>query len=393
MPLQTSCPYCSSGLGGPETVCPACGAPLDDGLLPAGTRLRGGRYRLEGVLGRGGFGITYRAAQPALGSQVAIKELFPEGSRRQAGQVAPPAGLSASEWEAARRDFLEEGRVLERFNHHPGVVYTFDVFEENGTAYVVMQRLEGETLAARIAREGALEPLEVSRIATQLLGALEAVHAAGLLHRDLKPDNVFLSRGAGAVLIDFGSARGFLLGQVQAHTRLVTPGYAPPEQYATSAHFGPYTDLYALGATLYHALADRAPPAATDRLLGVALPPLPAAGPWPLRRAVERALSLRVDQRPQSAAEMRRWIDQPASRPGTPRSLPAPARGEGIDWNEVFFLEELRQLGRSLFTRAGWRSTGQALAEEGRRRWKDGTLLLLAVLVLLRLLGGLLLGG
>ncbi len=298
--------------------------------LPVGTRLKGGRYTLGKVLGQGGFGITYLGADTQENRPVAIKELFPEGSSRRANSrnVVPPTSLLGAGFAETMEKFEDEARVLSRFNH-PGIVRVFDIFEENGTAYLVMEFLKGQTLGKRIEKQGKLPAREVQDIALKLLDALEVVHGAGMLHRDIKPDNVFLHQDGRVVLIDFGSARQFAQGKTLQHTRLVTPGYAPLEQYGTAGKFGPYTDLYALGATLYHALMGVVPPAATDRVQSNQPLRLPRETPDGLEQAVNRALEIRVDRRPQSVAEFRAILlgqrqPAPAAQTAPP---PTPATG------------------------------------------------------------------
>ncbi|WP_218916389.1 serine/threonine-protein kinase, partial [Calidithermus chliarophilus] len=303
------CPTCGAALSGHELTCPVCGAPVAFPSLPPGTPLAGGRYVVGRVLGHGGFGITYEAANPVLGRTVAVKEFFPDGSVRQVTQLVPPTRLGAGGFHEARQRFIEEARTLARFDH-PGIVRVFDVFEENGTAYLVMEFLRGETLGKRIERLGRLGEREVQDIAFRVADALSVVHKAGLLHRDIKPDNVFLTDDGRVVLIDFGAARDFVQGQTVAHTRMVTPGYAPLEQYATSAKLGPYTDLYALGATLYHALTGALPPTATDRAGGVPLPPLPRNVSPRLARLINRSLGMRVADRPGSVEELLRELNR-----------------------------------------------------------------------------------
>lgn len=289
-------------------------------------------YRINSVLGQGGFGITYAATQMLLGSQVAIKELFPTGTFRQGNTIHPPTTFDQAGWQRAKTDFTEEARTLARFNH-PDIVRVLDLFEAGGTAYMVMEHLEGESLQTRLDRQAALSAVEVEEIACRVAEALKIVHGAGLLHRDLKPDNLFLERTGRLVLIDFGSARGYVSGQTTRHTRLVTPGYAPLEQYSSAAKFGPYTDIYSLGATLYHALSGQMPPAASDRSMGTPLPPLSARTPARLRQAIEKAMEIPVTQRPQSAQEFLNLLGhspqnpspapQPASTP-TPLPIPIP---------------------------------------------------------------------
>jgi serine/threonine protein kinase len=311
---MNACPYCGQSVAPSDMTCPACGSPLAGFGLPERTLLEDGKIQLEGVLGQGGFGITYSARSVALGIPVAVKEFFPEGSTRRGTQLVPPTTLMGQGFGETKDRFLEEAQLLARFQH-PGVVRVYDAFSENNTAYLVMERLEGETLLARLTRVRTLPPREVESLALEVLDALLAVHVAGLLHRDLKPDNVFLTTDGRAVLIDFGSARGFTSTKTVQHTRLVTPGYAAPEQYASSARFGPYTDLYGLAATLFHAATGQMPPSATDRFVGTPLPELPPNLGAGLRNAIERGLQLNVAERPQSVRDFL-WVIQSASQPG-----------------------------------------------------------------------------
>ncbi|AXH00344.1 serine/threonine protein kinase (plasmid) [Deinococcus wulumuqiensis] len=337
MTAPASCPFCGSPAAPGDSVCRVCGAALGQGgatallTLPPGTSLQSGQYVLDRVLGQGGFGITYDARDTRLGMRVAVKELFVDGSTRRGLNVVPPLSQGAEVFAATRRGFLEEAQVLARFND-PSIVRVLNYFEEHGTAYLVMEFLEGETLGEAIVKRGPLPPLVAAQVADSVAHALEVVHAAGLLHRDIKPDNIFLHRTGRIVLIDFGSVRAFDSGKTVSHTRLVTPGYAPLEQYSSAAKFGPYTDLYALGATLFHALTGQMPPAATDLSLGTPLPPLPAATPSNLREAVLSCMAPRIEQRPQSAQALRRILRgeggakvAPAPAP-PPRVQPQPVR-------------------------------------------------------------------
>ena len=295
------CFLCGSNLEPLDTNCPTCGAHLVSVYLPTGTPLKG--YEILEMLGQGGFGITYRAKS---GQQnVAIKEFFPEGSSRVQGRVIPPSTISAAEFEELQTKFLGELQILKQFmrgNNHTGIVDVFETFEANGTTYLVMELLEGQTLEARILKLGKLKAAEVRKIAEQLCDALKVVHQAGLLHRDIKPANVFLTGDGRTVLIDFGSARTFKDGRTMRHTRMVTPGYAPLEQYSTEARVGTATDVYALSATLYHALTGVMPPTAVERMNGAVLTPLKANFSVGLREAIEQGLSLQMADRPVDAA-------------------------------------------------------------------------------------------
>jgi hypothetical protein len=316
------CLYCVTPIPSGATNCPNCGAATAHApshRLSVGTTLQGGRYSVGKIVGEGGFGITYMGANIAQRQRVAIKEYYPQGATRNGKLVTPPRGINAHEFATERRKCLEEAARLARF-HHAGIVQVNDAFEENGTVYIVMEFLGGESLESRVRRRGALEPLEVRAMAEQLLGALEQIHAANILHRDIKPDNVMLcDQPARAVLIDFGAAREFQTQRTQMHSLILTPGYAPLEQYGSNLRRHPSSDLYALAGTLYYALTAQPPPPATERVQGVNLKTLPesvvkqALG---LAEAITAALSIRVDQRPQSAREMLeriRWTPRPSS--------------------------------------------------------------------------------
>ncbi len=309
------CLYCVASIPAGASLCPNCGASVaavSSHRLAVGSKLQGGRYSVGKVLGEGGFGITYMGANVALRQQVAIKEFYPQGATRHAGGVIPPRGMNAQDFALERAKALDEARRVGRF-HHPGIVKVSDVFEENGTAYIVMEYLNGESLEGRVARRGPLEPGLVAQIAEQLLLALDQIHGAGLLHRDIKPDNIMLNQdmlsqdATRAVLIDFGAAREFQTQAPQRHSLILTPGYAPLEQYGSHVKRSPSSDLYALGGTLYFALTGHAPPPATERVQGVTLTSLPEAvvqGALGLAEAITAALRIRVDERPQSAREM-----------------------------------------------------------------------------------------
>ncbi len=306
------CPNCGSENQNDEKNCSMCGSALNlpfSSHLPAGTRLAKGRYSIGKVLGQGGFGITYQGADTTMKRIVAIKELFPDGSTRNEDNVVPPLSLGSKGFAAYKASFLKEVNMLAKFSHE-GIVRVYDTFEDNETAYLIMEFLKGETFAERISKWGVLGGEEVLEIAKKLCSALQIVHDAGLLHRDIKPDNIFFTEDGRILLIDFGSARQFVDDKTSKHTQFITPGYAPLEQYASEAKFGPYTDIYALGATLYHALKGHAPPNANDRIMGRQLAPLPPGTPKSLNNAIEQALVIKVVSRPQSIQEFTRILEQ-----------------------------------------------------------------------------------
>ena len=311
-----SCPYCAATINSSDQTCPNCGANLKGFQLETGTTL--GKYQIGRVLGQGGFGITYQARDTVLQREVAVKELFPDGSTRKNLGLIPPNSLGVSGFLEAKTRFLTEARTLAQFNH-PGIVRVLEVFEANNTAYLVMEALTGETLGAKIAREKKLPEETVKKLALELCDALSVVHKVGLLHRDIKPDNIFLSFDARVVLIDFGSARSFRASERTQHTQLVTPGYAAPEQYASEAKFGEYTDVYGVAATLYHALTGTQPPSAGDMFAGMKLKPISSDVNEGLRSGIEQGLKARINERPQTAKALERVIGQVQAR-----ALPQP---------------------------------------------------------------------
>jgi serine/threonine-protein kinase len=267
-----SCPHCHHEVVDSWLICAWCGEQLAAAAeLDAGVRLADGRYQILRVLGRGGFGITYDVGDRRLQRRVAMKELFPESAVRHGAVVlTPPQGRAA--FKAARDRFLREARVLARFTH-PGIVRVYEVFEEHGTAYLVMELLEGRTLVQLLQERGTPFPeRELLDVAGRVAAALRPVHAAGVLHRDINPSNVMMTHHGRIVVIDFGLARDYDQDETRGMTRVVTPGYAPLEQYRGSGRFGPSTDVYGLAATLYRLGTGRVPMSAIERDAGGRLP-------------------------------------------------------------------------------------------------------------------------
>ncbi len=269
-----------------------------------------GRYEIVSVLGQGGFGITYRARDVQLGREVAIKEYLPSALavRQDGSTVLPRTTKMADDFGWGRDRFVTEGRTLASLHRVPAIVQVFDFLEANGTAYIVMELLSGATLEDRINTGGRLKPEEVDRILWPLLDGLEQVHAAGFLHRDIKPANILLDAAGNPTLIDFGASRAAMVGRTAAMTAIFTPGYAAAEQM-TSAKQGPWTDIYGLSATIYHAIAGKAPPNALDRMLDDGYEPLariasPGFSPG-LLAGIDAGLTVAARDRPQSIAGWR----------------------------------------------------------------------------------------
>ena len=305
-----SCPYCANTNDDNASTCRVCGASLSGAKYPtalaAGTKLQGGKYVIERALGQGGFGITYKANNASLGIPVVVKEFHPQGASRAGTSMRPPGTLSQQEFSQARASFADEAKVVAQLtlnNPNPFIVRVYDVFTENDTEYYTMEFLDGKPLQSLVEKNGPLSEAQVLEVARQLGGALQEVHQAGLLHRDVKPDNVMMV-ARGAVLIDFGAARAIAAGGRQSV--ILTPGYAPLEQYASEAKRGPFTDVYAMAGTLFFALTGQPPIPATDRVNGTKQPTAREANPSVSKATsdlLERAMRMKIDERPQSAAE------------------------------------------------------------------------------------------
>lgn len=289
-------------------------------------------YRLEDVLGKGGFGITYLASDAHLGTKVAIKELLPDGiaTRVQTTTVVPQTNNQKDNFEWAQQRFIDEARALAKLNH-PNIVRVLRLFRANGTAYMVMEYIEGKSLEDWMKQQGGSPPeKDLRHYVAGVLDGLEYIHKLNLYHRDIKPDNIFLRPNGEPVLIDFGSARADL-GKTMMMTSVVTHGYSPFEQYQTASRQGPYTDFYSLAAVLFRAVTGKKPPSAIDRIsddsaLRPMLDQVKGSYSENLLSAIERGMSLKVEQRPQTAADFRQLLADGAAHvaaPAAPASSPA----------------------------------------------------------------------
>ncbi len=315
------------------------------GELPVGAELNGGQYKIVRNIAAGGFGITY-LAKDNLNRDVALKECFPLGlvARTTSRSVSAASESTAASFTTARNLFLREAQLLAQLSH-PNVVHVQTLFEENGTAYMAMDFIHGQDLQSVISDEPemltAAFVLELSR---RMLDALEYLHDGGLLHRDIKPSNIRIDRFRRPILIDFGAARQ----QTRTETRkmgtfrVVSDGYSPSEFYTTGAEQSAASDLYALAATLYHAITGEAPPAADVRnhklVTSEPDPYQPLYGRYPdhsdeLLMLIDRSMAISMKERPQSAKD---WliklnnVDRPQAPPPpvTPvDKSPAPKKG------------------------------------------------------------------
>lgn len=323
MNLDVICLRCFQHRGEYD-VCPYCGyvagsEPPQAYFLTPGSILRG-RYVIGTSLGHGGFGVTYKAFDTTLGVVIAVKEFYPSGLvTRPPGTKAISVfpGDSRQSFDAQKSRFLEEARNLAKFNGDPHIVNVYDYFDENETAYIVMEYLDGQTLKEYLSTVGGKLPEDVvMRYATHLLQGLDKIHGQGIIHRDISPDNIFLLQDGRLKILDFGAAR-FADGKEEpeaVRSAVIKIGYTPPEQYHSKIEQGPWTDVYAAGATLYKLLTGQTPEESIERLRkdGLKRPGKAGAAVSPqMDRVVLTAMALAEKKRYQSAQEMLGALESP----------------------------------------------------------------------------------
>ena len=330
--------------------------------LPEGFRLK--NYELRRVLGAGAFGITYLAWDAHRAASVAIKEYLPvDVAVRRVGQGAKVMPISSREkglFDWGLSGFLSEARLLRRFSHD-NIVSVLGHFRSNGTGYIVMEHVDGNTLASLLKNTRRLREDELRALLFPILDGLKAIHDADYLHRDIKPSNIIVRPNGTPVILDFGAARQALIARSRSVTSLVTPGYSPIEQYSSSGNQGPWSDIYAVGAVAYKALVGSPPLPAPERLLDDGLQGW-TAGVRGVSQgflsAIDRSLSIRASERPQTVAAWNRMlapasvVRQPAGQEANPGEGTAAAEmPESLD--DVQFSSIRDRLVASLAVTAG----------------------------------------
>ena len=330
--------------------CPKCGFDIGQVKknafsLPPQTILCG-KYLVGKVLGQGGFGITYIGWDIALERKVAIKEYYPSG---QVSRLPGTRGLVWSESEQARlaqqdglEMFLKEARTIEKVEDIPGVVNVRELCRENETAYIVMDFVEGEPLKARLKRTGPMPWAQAKAIFRPAIQAMEKVHQAGLIHRDLSPDNIMLTPNGQVKILDLGAAKDLNVNSGASSMQVAKSGFSPFEQYTQRGGSGPWTDVYTMAATIYFTLTGKLPPAAMDRIeedtISWNLPGLDAL-PASALSALQKALAVTAKKRTQSMEELEKglfeeWVG-PEPKP-KPEPKPQPKKvSKKIIWATV----------------------------------------------------------
>jgi serine/threonine protein kinase len=285
--------------------------PEVSNALPPGYALH--EYRIESVLGAGGFGLTYLAIDGNLSLKVALKEYLPTefAARGEDSTVQPKSDDATESFQWGLQRFMDEAKTLASFRH-PNIVRVMRFFEANRTGYMVMEFVEGKPLSEWILARRPLPQPALLALATSLLDGLAVIHKSGFLHRDIKPPNIYIREDGSPVLLDFGSARQ-LMGGSQELTAVVSPGYAPLEQYHAHGKQGPWSDLYAFGGVLYWLVTGTKPVEAAARVKQDVLPPAAKVGEAraytpEFLAAIDWALKPDEDARPQSVADFKRAL-------------------------------------------------------------------------------------
>lgn len=339
------CPGCLRDAEFENGVCTKCGFDMNSytimphHLVP-GTLVKQ-RYKIGRVLGEGGFGITYIGIDTVLNLKVAIKEFYMSGYVNRNHDASPNVfatlGTHRDTFEKNREKFLNEARVLAQFYGEAGIVGVRDFCEENGTAYIIMDFLNGVDLKTYLEQKGRLAPEEAVKLLMPVMTSLQHVHAEGIIHRDISPDNIMVMEDGSTKLLDFGAAREISQTDIKSLSVILKPGYAPEEQYRSKGRQGPWTDVYALAATLYKCIVGATPDDAMERMYRDRLPSPAAADaacPIAISNVIIKGLAVRQADRYQDVAsflaDLKTAMEDPDNAelaPDTREIAPAQERG------------------------------------------------------------------
>ena len=328
------CMKCMHALAAGETVCPECGRPYgsvkaESFALKPGTILDG-KYLVGEMLGQGGFGITYIGFDLLLEQKIAIKEYFPmsTGMVSREGRstvVWSDAVMQKSGVEKGFDSFLKEARKMAKLRSIPSVVGVNSVFIQNETAYIVMDFIEGETLLKKLQREGPMDYGTCVSLMTPIMQALSEVHKHGIIHRDISPDNIMVQNDGRLILLDLGAAKDLDIqgkdGNVQSSQMVAKHGFSPVEQYGQAGKIGPWTDVYAMAATIYYCCTGVLPPSATDRMIEDTLTCRPRLTKEQFD-VLAFCMSVLPQKRPQNMDALLQIVTHPAGKTPPVRDVP-----------------------------------------------------------------------
>ena len=310
--MSIQCPTCLTENPAGNLNCFACGSPLvmeeASYHLPAGTILTSpqNQYRIEKTIGVGGFGITYQGIDLNNSQIVAIKENWPEKGIRQGVKIIWPSSIAPQDKKEQIKKVIQEAQYIQDLNH-PHIVQVYDRFVANNTAYIVMEFLSGQSLEDLRQKQGKLPEAQIKKYLIQIAQALKLIHQENLLHRDIKPGNIMIVPPERAVLIDFGNAREFIADTTQRMTQILSPGYAPLEQYSSRGRRGPEMDIYSLCASMYELLTGKLPPSPIDRYpTDILIPPrqiISTISPL-TEKVILTGMNMRVEDRFASADDL-----------------------------------------------------------------------------------------
>ncbi len=374
------CIFCMKEIEQGAAECPHCGkkqnAEIPAHHLLPGTILQN-RFLIGAALGEGGFGITYIGCDLQLDLRVAIKEFYPNGYVNRSNTASPAVSIATAGerrdfFETGRERFLREARVLARFSSEEGIVTVRDYFQENNTAYIVMEYLDGQTLKDYLKDHGSLTPDQTLNLLRPVMLSLREVHKQGLIHRDIAPDNIMIVNGK-VKLLDFGAARNMSSIANKSLSVVLKPGYAPEEQYRSKGNQGPWTDVYALAATMYKCITGEAPDDATQRLYtdelktpsehGVAIDPQ-------FEAAIMKGLAVLQQDRYKSIDEFLNALDgkgEPAQNAGAAVVAPVPPRQVSKDPETGYYDEEPYKITTVIDTeKAAPETTGKSAKKPGK---------------------------
>lgn len=316
MKIENLCIHCMKEKHSADEICPFCGSDPKSADIPPyhlqPFSILAGKYLLGMAIGEGGFGITYIGMDLNLEMRVAIKEYYPNGCAvrncSESNTVLSYSNSAQEVFEKGREKFINEARLLAKCSNLSEIVSVKDFFRENHTAYIVMEYIEGITLKAYLKQNGDHIPAQKTlQMMKPVICSLSKVHDMNLIHRDISPDNIMICNNGSVKILDFGGARDYIFSNEKSLSIMLKPGYAPEEQYRTHGNQGPWTDVYALCATMYRCITGSVPPESLERAYQESLPPIRSISPDcppAAASAIEKGMSIYPENRFQSMQEL-----------------------------------------------------------------------------------------
>lgn len=316
MKIENLCIHCMKEKHSADEICPFCGSDPKSADIPPyhlqPFSILAGKYLLGMAIGEGGFGITYIGMDLNLEMRVAIKEYYPNGCAvrncSESNTVLSYSNSAQEVFEKGREKFINEARLLAKCSNLSEIVSVKDFFRENHTAYIVMEYIEGITLKAYLKQNGDhISAQKTLQMMKPVICSLSKVHDMNLIHRDISPDNIMICNNGSVKILDFGGARDYIFSNEKSLSIMLKPGYAPEEQYRTHGNQGPWTDVYALCATMYRCITGSVPPESLERAYQESLPPIRSISPDcppAAASAIEKGMSIYPEDRFQSMQEL-----------------------------------------------------------------------------------------